>query len=61
MFDHRKSRPYTTQLLEMVDEGLIDKDSLIQDLLGWLSESEVQEFAARNDYICPEEDEVDED
>ena len=54
------TREYTTRLLEMVDEGLIDKESLIQDLLGWLSEDEVKEFAERNDYIVDEDEEDDE-
>lgn len=49
--DARRSRPYTTKLLDMVEQGVVDKDSLIQDLLGWMSEDEVKEFARRNDYI----------
>ena len=57
--DARMSRRYTTELLEMVEQGMVDKDSLIQDLLGWMSEDEVEQFARRNDYIqsLDEEDE----
>ena len=57
--DMRQSRRYTTELLDMVDQGVIDKDSLIADLLGWMSEDDVAEFARRNDYIQndPDEDE----
>ena len=55
-FDHRKSRAYTAKLLDMAEEGLIDWETLARDALGWMSEAEVQEFAARNDYICPDED-----
>ena len=57
--DARMSRRYTTELLEMVEQGMVDKDSLIQDLLGWMSEAEVEQFARRNDYIqsLDEEDE----
>lgn len=59
--DTRRSRRYTTELLDMVDQGLIDKDSLIQDLLGWMSEEEVKQFARSNDYIPNDpEDEEDE-
>ena len=54
--DARRSRPYTTRLLEMVEEGLIDKDSLINDLLGYLSESEVRHFCRSNDYITDSEE-----
>ena len=60
--DARMSRRYTTELLEMVEQGMVDKDSLIQDLLGWMSEDEVEQFARRNDYIQSlDEDEEDED
>ncbi len=61
--DQRRARAYTTRLLEMVDEGMIDKDNLIQDLLGWMSEDDVKDFARRNDYIQdePEDEDTDED
>ena len=49
--DSYRSRRYTCELLDMVEQGMIDKDSLIKDLLGWMSESDVAEFARRNDYI----------
>lgn len=44
----RKTRECTIRLLELVDEGALDKDSLIQDLLGWMSEDDVREFCERN-------------
>ena len=57
--DAYRSRAYTCRLLDLVEQGMIDKDSLISDLLNWMSESEVAEFARRNDLIQedPEEDE----
>ena len=63
--DARRSRPYTTAMLEAVDEGMLDKDSLIQDLLGWLSEAEVEQFARSNDLLAAirmedEEEEIEE-
>ena len=63
--DARRSRPFTTAMLEAVDEGMLDKDTLIQDLLGWMSESEVEQFARSNDLLEAirmedEEEEVDE-
>lgn len=62
MFDHRASRKYTAALLDAVDEGIMDKDSLIRDLVGWMSEADVQEFVRSND-LMPwlEDDEEDED
>lgn len=62
MFDHRLSRKYTSALLDAVDEGMFDKDSLIQDLLGYLSEAEVQDFVRKNDLLpWLEDDEENED
>lgn len=60
--DARRSRPYTTELLDMVEQGMIDKDSLINDLLGWMSEEDVKQFCRSNDYIAydPEDEEDDE-
>lgn len=62
MFNHRVSRPYTTALLDAVDEGMFDKDNLIADLLGYLSEAEVEDFVRKND-LMPwlETDEEEED
>ena len=51
MFNHRVSRKYTTALLDAVDEGMYDKDLLIQDLLGYLSEAEVEDFVRKNDLM----------
>jgi len=51
------TREYTDRLYEMLQDGLIDAESLVQDLLGWLSEDEVKEFAERNDYITEEDEE----
>lgn len=52
-------RKYTNKLLEMVDEGLIDKDTLIVACLKWMSEDDVREMAKANELIL--EDEEDEE
>jgi hypothetical protein len=54
---YKPARFYTNQLLELVDDGIVDKDYLIQDLLGYLSESDVESFMRKNDYILEEEEE----
>ena len=59
--DARRSRPYTTELLDMVEQGMIDKDNLINDLLGFLSEDEVRQFCRSNDYIAYDPDGEEED
>jgi len=53
---YKQARFHTIQLLQMVDDGMVDKDYLIQDLLGYLSEDEVEDFMRRNDYIREEEE-----
>jgi len=58
-FDHRQSRPVTSELLDMAEQGMLDWETLARDALGWMSEDEVAEFARRNDYIS--EDEEDEE
>ena len=54
-------RKATNTLLQAVEQGTIDKDVLIRDLLGWMSEADVAEFADRNDYIRLHDDEEDEE
>ena len=51
MFDHRKTRQYTVALLTAVEDGMLDKDTLINDLLGFLSEAEVEQFVRANDLL----------
>ena len=55
-FSHRTSRPVTSELLDLAEQGVIDWESLARDALGWMSEDEVAEFARRNDYINQGED-----
>ena len=56
-FSHRVSRPVTSELLDLAEQGAIDWETLARDALGWMSEAEVAEFARRNDYIQENEDE----
>jgi len=51
------TRKYTNELLDMNDQGLINKDDLIRNLLGWLSESDVKEFGEANEYFNNDEEE----
>ena len=59
--DSYRSRRYTCELLSLVEDGMIDKDNLIRDLLGYLSESEVADFARKNDIITWLDRDEDED
>lgn len=48
----RDVRKDTNKFLELIDQGVLEPKKLAQDLLGWLSESDVHEFALANDYLC---------
>ena len=45
----RDTRRYTTALLNAIDEGVISAQSLVADLLEWMSDSEVQRFGEQYD------------
>lgn len=55
------TRKFTRKILEMVEDGIINEEILIKDLLNYLSEAEVEDFAFTNGYIEEEEDEEEED
>lgn len=44
----RPTREYTNKITDLVEEGLIDQTYLINQLLTWLSEHEVEEFYKTN-------------
>jgi hypothetical protein len=56
-FDHRQSRPVTTEVLDLAEQGVIDWESLARDALDWMSEEEVNQFAQHNGYIVEDDDE----
>ena len=51
------ARPNSNKLLQMVDDGLLDKDTLIRDLIGYMSDDDVKQFCDANDIELEEEDE----
>ena len=60
-FDHRLSRPVTSELLDLAEQGVLTWEQLARDALGWMSEAEVQRFAQANDYLQEQEHEEDAD
>jgi hypothetical protein len=54
-------REYTNKIIEMVDEGLLDRDELIRDLLNWMSESDVKDFYVFNGWADDGDENPDED
>ena len=54
MSDVRKA---TDKILEMVDEGILDKDTVIMSCLKYMSEDDVADMAHCNEFFLNEEDE----
>ena len=50
-------RKYTNMVLEMVDEGILDKDVVIMACLKYMSEAEVRDMAEANGFVPEDEDE----
>lgn len=44
------SRKYTTRLLELIEEGSVDKDVAIQACLEYMSEADVKDMMINNDF-----------
>ena len=53
-------REYTNKLLEMVEEGLLDKDMVIMACMKYMSEDDVRGMMEANEMIDEEEEEDDE-
>jgi len=46
-------------LLEMIDDGILDRDDVITACVKYMSEDEVKDMMQCNEFIEPEEDEPD--
>jgi hypothetical protein len=51
-----KPRQYTEQLLEMIEQGLLDKDTVIMACVKYMSEDEVKDMMECNEFISEEEE-----
>jgi hypothetical protein len=55
-------REATNRILELVEEGLLDRDTVIMACLKYMSEDEVRDMAESNEFFLDEdEDEEDEE
>jgi hypothetical protein len=55
--NNRSVREYTNKFIEAMEEGIIDPKLLAQNLMGYMSEREVQSFAESEGYFEHEEEE----
>ena len=53
------TRKYTNQLLEMIDDGLLDRDTVIMACLKYMSEDDVQDMMEANEFIEEQFDDED--
>ena len=53
------TRKFTMKLIEAMDEGLINPKRLAENLMGYMSEQEVENFARAEGYLEHEEEEED--
>ena len=44
-------REYTDRIISLIDDGVMDHESVLIEVLHWMSESDVREFALSNLYI----------
>lgn len=54
-------REYTSELVEMAEQTVIDWETIARECLARMSEDEVQEMCEECDWIEPEEDEEEEE
>ena len=52
-----KSREFSNKILEAVEEGMLDKDTVIMACLKYMSEDQVRDMAEANCFFEHEEDE----
>jgi hypothetical protein len=55
------TRHATTRILEMVDEGILDRDTVIMSCLKYMSEDDVADMAHANELFPYEDEDEDED
>lgn len=53
-------RGYTTELLQMIEDGLLDRDTVIMACVKYMSEDDVKDMMEINEFIL-EDDDIDED
>jgi hypothetical protein len=51
------SREYTNKILEAVEEGLLNRDTVIMACLKYMSEDDVRDMAEANEFFPFDEDE----
>ena len=53
------SREYTGKLLELIEDGMLDKDTVIMACVKYMSEADVQDMMEINEFILEEDEDED--
>ena len=53
-------RKVTTQLLEMIEDGILDPQTVLEACLSYMSEADVADMAHSNEFLGEEEEDEDE-
>lgn len=61
MHTHHKAREITNKVLEMIAEGVLDRDHVISSALQYLSEDQVRDMAESEGWVTLEHDDLDKD
>jgi len=56
----KNAREYSMKLLDLVEEGILDRDAVICAMINYLSDSDVKQMMEVNEFISEDEDENDE-
>lgn len=51
------SRKYTNKLMEMLDEEILDKDTVILACIKYMSEDEVKDMMEHNEFLLEDDNE----
>ena len=54
------SREYTSKLLELVEDGMLDRDTVIMACVKYMSEDDVKDMMESNEFILEEDEDEDE-
>ena len=55
------TRQYTEQLLEMIEDGILDRDAVIMACVKYMSEDEVRDMMEINEFVPEAEEDEEED
>ena len=50
------SREYTSKLLELIEDGMLDKDTVIMACIKYMSEDDVKDMMEHNEFILEEDE-----